>query len=921
MINKYFDLTLILFLVFYVNSNSQNKIDCSTDEYNSSLNQDPLRVNQINQRKQVFEDWKITTKSSSVNNDKIIVIPVVFHIVHNGESIGSKQNPSQSKINEQLQVLNDIFANQNNKGVDTKIQFCLAKRNSQGLATSGIIRYRGVKDGFLVGSDRLDFNLDDSDDWLLKASHKEPYFPRDNYLNIWIANTLRENFVVGEGFVLQNARAYSTFPFEVIDVRDGIVMHYDYLGYNSSNIYSGLGKTLAHEAGHWLGLYHTFQNTEDCINPEVDCSAEGDEVCDTEKRYGAAWDGFDTNGEFLSVNNCSETEECNLTGNSTNAIQNYMDYNFDTCYSFFTEGQKERMHDMVSFYRPWIYNENNPPVGCTDGIPDNGGGGSGGGSNNDNDIDNGFGYHAFATHHDSGTYAVLSDSWIISQWGKEIHIRKRVGCESEFHQILTVGSLGYERINSGLSVRLIDDNTFAVVAGKNYVPAAGLHKEERYLLIYKNVNNNWSIHKEILLNTWHHALRRSRLSYSNGKLGVFTITKNDGPPSTGYAFKVSIFNTNDYTILNSGLVDQDPNILGFNIDKDGDVYLYTGRYTGKEHIDVYKKKGSQSFTKIQRISFGGSQNIKNWLIRNKKLYVSWSSFGNRRIFVFKKDPSNPDRFVNKEEFRMDPIIGNGTLRDIDVYNDIIIVGAENNLNHRILFMKKENNSRVQITDFSHLYNNPQPHLRKPCRAKYYSYTSFQVYKNELLAGGKMLYKLNQILGDNVESHLCDLSGSDHFFGQNLTIGGSCSLHVNNASKTIVADNQILIKPGTRVSNSSFRAGIQPSSYDCQTINNIGAPPCATYSRAKSKESNIISIEENLDTNITVYPNPNTGTFSITNFEKIKSIEVFNVLGQKVLEKEVKGKEIDVSHLKNGIYNLVLHKKDSSKEFTKIIINK
>jgi hypothetical protein len=148
------------------------------------------------------------------------------------------------------------------------------------------------------------------------------YWDSNKYLNIWVAP-------LSSGYI-----GYGEFPYsesvEGLDVDsderlDGVFIDYTVfgkkIGTNKSGIYS-FGRTVTHEVGHWMGLYHTW----------------GDERCGTDFVSDTPVTTTSNNSAF-----CRDIFS-NCTGSRTrNMIENYMDYSPDSCMNIFTEGQKQRM--------------------------------------------------------------------------------------------------------------------------------------------------------------------------------------------------------------------------------------------------------------------------------------------------------------------------------------------------------------------------------------------------------------------------------------------------------------------------------------------------------------------------------------------------------------------------------------------------
>ena len=93
------------------------------------------------------------------------------------------------------------------------------------------------------------------------------------------------------------------------------------------------------------------------------------------------------------------------------------------------------------------------------------------------------------------------------------------------------------------------------------------------------------------------------------------------------------------------------------------------------------------------------------------------------------------------------------------------------------------------------------------------------------------------------------------------------------------------------------------------VTDANGNPASTVTRTVIVESSL-SVEENEENEFKIYPNPTLSSWKINSSKIIKSLEIFDLVGRKVLSKKPMAKdfEIDASFLPTGIYVMVLNNK-------------
>ena len=277
-------------------------------------------------------------QATSKNNMPNYTIPVVVHVIHSGEAVGSGRNISQAQVIDQINILNADFAGTGlNSGstpsvwsstkANCQVSFCLATKNPSGvtLTEPGIDRrhYNTISGLAAPGSGYTQTVIDNT----IKPN---TIWDPTRYCNMWVLQ-LGSSLLGYATFPAGTGLTGLSGPFGTTNT-DGVVMGYNFFGSIGAAAGSSpyhKGRTTTHEVGHWLGLRH--------ITGDATC---GNDFCTDTPTQDQL--------HFGCFTYPYHTTQC--SGNTTNGemFMNFMDYTDDLCMYMFTNDQKTRIQTAMA---------------------------------------------------------------------------------------------------------------------------------------------------------------------------------------------------------------------------------------------------------------------------------------------------------------------------------------------------------------------------------------------------------------------------------------------------------------------------------------------------------------------------------------------------------------------------------------------
>lgn len=200
---------------------------------------------------------------------EIVQLPIVVHIIHNGEAIGEGPNISLGRVLRQIEILNADFRrkegtrgfNDHPNGADSKIEFVLARFDPNNKPINGINRINTQEHNVK----ELGYNQNHFAQYA--------YWNPEEYINVWVTPLPLSTQCIVLGT--------STGPLtdlpgtELLSVpqegdAEGILINWSHFGKSEIDCQARFGRTLTHEMGHYFGLLHPWGRKDCDFNDHCD---------------------------------------------------------------------------------------------------------------------------------------------------------------------------------------------------------------------------------------------------------------------------------------------------------------------------------------------------------------------------------------------------------------------------------------------------------------------------------------------------------------------------------------------------------------------------------------------------------------------------------------------------------------------------
>ena len=197
-------------------------------------------------------------------------------------------------------------------------------------------------------------------------------------------------------------------------------------------------------------------------------------------------------------------------------------------------------------------------------------------------------------------------------------------------------------------------------------------------------------------------------------------------------------------------------------------------------------------------------------------------------------------------------------------------------------------------------------------------------KKVILFTSFMIASHLQMFGANISITVSSYSSSNNTTAVQAKVGDVVTF-VLTSSHTATEISQSNWNQGIATSNGGFDFDAQSSSKSITlTANDIGTiyfackPHIGNGMKGMINVAAAVGIENTLLKSISLSPNPTTGILKINSTENF-SVEVFNIIGTRLLQTNISNGIIDISSLTDGVYMIYL-KKDEEIIVTRVIKN-